>query len=117
MKSSVIVTNPADTDTDTDADADTDGRAPLRYLAASAVAVEPDGWRRVSALKLALLVRGTYPGPARLRRFDLFGPGHVDASDSGVRIDEDQLPRAVHGLPRRIHAATVYLRNQTGTGL
>ena len=92
------------------------GGTPLRYLAASAVAVEPDGWRRVSALKLALLVRGTYPGPTRSRRYELFGPGHVDAGDSGVRIDEVQLPLAVRGLARRIHAATVHLRNQTGTG-
>ena len=97
-------------------DADDGGSAPRRYLAASAVAVEPDGWRRVSALKLALLVRGTHPGPARSRRYELFGPGHVDAADSGVRIDEDRLPPAVRGLPRQVHAATVFLRNRTGTG-
>nr|WP_314624707.1 PilW family protein [uncultured Noviherbaspirillum sp.] len=97
-------------------DADDSGNAPRRYLAASVVAAEPDGWQRVSAVKVAMLVRGSYPGPVRSRRYDLFGAGHVDAADRGVRIEETQLPLASRGLPRQVHAATVFLRNRNGSG-
>lgn len=97
-------------------DGDDSGSAPVRYLPARAVAGETDGWRRVSALKLALLVRGSQPGPARSRRYDLFGADHVDASDSGVHIEEAQLPAASRGLLRRIYGATVHLRNRQETG-
>lgn len=97
-------------------DADDGGNEPRRFLAASAVAAEPDGWRRVSAVKLAMLVRGSYPGPMRSRRYDLFGAGRVDAADRGVRLEEAQLPLASRGLPRRIHAATVFLRNRKESG-
>ena len=90
--------------------------APRPYLSAGAVASEADGWRRVSVVKLALLVRGSQPGPPRSRRYDLFGAGHDDASDPGVRIEEAQLLAASRGLLRRIYGATVFLRNRGETG-
>lgn len=90
--------------------------APRPYLSAGAVASEADGWRRVSAVKLALLVRGSQPGPARSRRYDLFGAGHDYASERDARIEEAQLPAASRGLLRRIYGATVYLRNRVETG-
>lgn len=97
-------------------DGDESGIAPRRYLRAGAVATEPGGWQRVAALKLALLVRGSQPGLARSRRYDLFGPDYVDTADSGAQLDEAQLPVASRGLLRRIYTATVYLRNRKETG-
>jgi len=97
-------------------DGDVNGSAQRRYVNASAVAQEADGWQRVSALKFALLVRGSQAGPTRSRRYDLFGAGYTNAADSGVRIDEARLPAASRGLLRRIYAATVYLRNFNGAG-
>jgi len=97
-------------------DGDESGITPRRYLRAGAVAMEPDGWQRVAVLKLALLVRGSQPGLARSRRYDLFGPDYVDTADSGARLDEAQLPVASRGLLRRLYTATVYLRNRKETG-
>jgi type IV pilus assembly protein PilW len=97
-------------------DGDGNSSAPRRYLNASAVAQEPGGWRRVSALKLALLVRGSQAGPARSRRYDLFGADDSTAADSGVRIDEARLPAASRGLLRRVYGATVALRNREPAG-
>jgi type IV pilus assembly protein PilW len=96
-------------------DSDPVDNAPRRYMNASAVALAPDGWRRVSALKVALLVRGSQAGPARSRRYDLFGADDVDAADQGVRIEEDRLPEASRGLLRRIYTATIFLRNRSGS--
>lgn len=89
--------------------------APRRFISAGAVALAPDGWRRVSALKVGLLLRGSQAGPARARRYDLFGASDVDAADSGVRIEEDRLPEASRGLLRRVYTATVFLRNRGGS--
>ena len=97
-------------------DSDDSGSAPRRYLRAGVVATEPGGWQRVVALKLALLVRGSQPGLARSRRYDLFGPDYADTADSGARIDEAQLPVASRSLLRNIYTATVYLRNRKETG-
>jgi type IV pilus assembly protein PilW len=97
-------------------DSDLVDNAPRRYRSASAVALEPDGWRRVSALKVALLLRGSLAGPARARRYDLFGVDDVDAADSGVRVEEGRLPEASRGLLRRVYGATVFLRNRNRGG-
>ena len=88
---------------------------PRRYMNASAVVLAQDGWRRVAALKVALLVRGSQAGPARSRRYDLFGGDDVDAADQGVWIEEDRLPEASRGLLRRIYTATIFLRNRGGS--
>lgn len=102
-----------------------DGAAPLRYASASVVAQEATGWQRVVSLKVALLLRGNQPGPARSRRYDLFGADYADyagyadrfdPADSGVRVEEARLPPASRGLQRRIHAATIFLRNRGGAG-
>jgi type IV pilus assembly protein PilW len=89
--------------------------APRRYMSASAVALAADGWRRVSALKVALLVRGSQAGPARSGRYDLFGVEYVDAADSGVRLEEARLPEAGRGMLRRVYAASIFLRNRGGS--
>ena len=90
------------------------GGQPGSYVSASRVAQAPDGWQRVSALRVALLLRGSQPGPARSRRYDLFGADYPDAADSGARIEEAQLPASSRGLLRRIYGATVALRNREG---
>ena len=92
-----------------------DGSTPRRHVSASVLSLAPDGWQRVSSLRVALLVRGSQAGPARSRRYELFGADYPDAADSGVRIDEAQLPAADRGLLRRIYGATIYLRNRSGS--
>jgi len=92
------------------------GSAPRRYFSASALAQEAGGWQRVSVLRIALLVRGGQAGASRSRRYDLFGADDPNAADTGVRIEEDQLPVASRGLLRRIYGATVSMRNRSGSG-
>ena len=73
-------------------------------------------WKRVVSLKIALLLhgeRGAMPDflPARI---DLFGAAYSDAAgraDTGVRIDEEQLPLALRKRPRRLFETTILLRN------
>jgi type IV pilus assembly protein PilW len=97
-------------------DPESAGSGPRRFVRAGAMAQEADGWQRVSAIRVALLLRGSQAGPARAHRYDLFGAGYPDAADVGVRIDEAQFPLASRGLMRRIYSATVALRNRTGSG-
>jgi len=97
-------------------DAANAGSASRRFVRAAAMDQETDGWQRVSAIRVALLLHGNQVGPARGLRYELFGAGYPDAADSGVRIDEAQLPPASRGLLRRMYVATVALRNQAGGG-
>jgi type IV pilus assembly protein PilW len=97
-------------------DGDDHGGAPRPYVRAGIVAQAPDGWQRVSALRVALLLRGSQAGPARSPRYDLFGPDYRDAADSGAQLEEARLPAASRGLLRRIYGATVSLRNRDGAG-
>lgn len=97
-------------------DGDESGVALRRYVSASVVAQETDGWQRVTAVRVALLVRGSQAGPARSRRYDLFGADARDPADIGVQIDEAQLPPASRGLLRRVYAATAFVRNPGGAG-
>jgi type IV pilus assembly protein PilW len=97
-------------------DGNENGSAPRRYFSASALAQEAGGWQRVSVLRIALLVRGGQAGASRSRRYDLFGADDPNAADTGVRIEEDQLPVASRGLLRRIYGATVSMRNRSGSG-
>jgi type IV pilus assembly protein PilW len=100
-------------------DSDGDG-VPRRYVSAAALEREAAGrpglWQSVAAVKIALLARGTQPGPAGMQRYDLFGADYADANsaDQGVRIDEAQLPAASRRLMRSLYAATIHLRNRGG---
>ena len=85
---------------------------PRRFISATVLEQEGAGWQRVAAVKVALLVRGTQPGPARGRYYALFGADDVNEADQGTRISEDDLPAASRGLLRRVYGATVYLRNR-----
>lgn len=71
-------------------------------------------WKRVVAVKIAVLVRGTHRtrDESASAEYDLFGKDYSNAfsaSDPGVRIREATLPKAVRGRDRRIFAATIYL--------
>lgn len=73
-------------------------------------------WKKVVAVRLALLVRGshvTQPVGANAE-YDLFGRDYANlngAEDIGVRIREADLPKAVRGRERRVFSATIRLRN------
>jgi type IV pilus assembly protein PilW len=78
--------------------------------------VRQSHWNRITAVHLALLLRGTQP----VRRdgldltHDLFGAAYGDqyaASDPGTRVAESTLPSATRNRLRRIFSATVQVRN------
>lgn len=73
-------------------------------------------WKRVVAVKVALLIRGAHVtrGENLMAGYALFGEdyanGHANV-DAGVRIREADLPRAVRGRARRFFTSTIRLRN------
>jgi len=72
-------------------------------------------WKRVAAIRVALLLHGAGSAAARQPAiFDLFGPGyskHFGGSDSGARFDEAQLAASLRLRERRLFASTIMLRN------
>lgn len=115
---------------------DTDGDAmPNRFMNATAIdaldsALDPDGqdvtgraiarknqshWRKVVAVRVALLVRGAHPAGSgkSAGEYDLFGKAYADAnqaSDPGVRIKESRLHKDIRTRERRVFSATIQLR-------
>lgn len=75
-------------------------------------------WKRVAAIKVALLLHGRQRARAAdpPMRYELFGPGYRDASaaDSGALIDEAAMPVALRKRHRRLFLSTVLLRNPAG---
>jgi type IV pilus assembly protein PilW len=80
-------------------------------------------WKRVVAVRVALLVRGS----RRARddqlnmRYDLFGADYASASaanDIGTSITEATLPAATRNRLRKVFSVTIQLRNQPrGSGV
>ena len=74
-------------------------------------------WKKVIAVRLALLVHGSEPA-SRDRagaQFHLFGQGYADSqgsSDAGTTIDEATLPRAYRDRNRRLFSTVMQVRNQ-----
>ena len=72
-------------------------------------------WKRVAAIKVALLLHGRQR--ARMAdapmRYELFGPGYrgESAADSGTLVDEAFMPMAIRNRYRRLFVSTVLLRN------
>lgn len=103
-----------------DTDEPADG-VPNRYLNATEVAALAgvDGWRRVSSVRIALLLhgeRGSDPA-AKPVIHDLFGRGYTALAggrDVGVVIDEKVLPDGQRRRLRRVVGATVLMRNDGG---
>lgn len=79
-------------------------------------------WKKIVAIKVALLMRGQHAVRAdRLGQvYDLFGVDYGDtqgASDNGTRIRESGLPLRSRNRLRKLHVATIRLRNQSaGSG-
>lgn len=77
-------------------------------------------WKKVVTVKLALLVRGEENARADklATEYDLFGKEYADASatDAGVRIKEESLPKSVRNRIRKVFASTIQLRNQSAGG-
>lgn len=75
-------------------------------------------WKRVSSVKLALLLHGENNTRADTvaRRFDLFGPAYADGhgDDLGVRVAEGIFPESRRWRARRVFGMTVALRNRSG---
>lgn len=114
-------------------DADEDG-LPNQYLNATAINALDDGlslrghnareraadrsrrshWKKVVAIKAALLVRGanTTRSERPANKYDLFGKDYANAyatADAGVRISESALPKKLRGRERRIFSTTIQL--------
>ncbi len=97
----------------------------LHYLRASAIdALDAAGagtndtshWRKVRAVRVALLVGGSVQEKANEaeRQYDLFGPDYADkyaTLDKGVRITEHDLPAAMRHRLRVVFTQTIRLRN------
>lgn len=76
-------------------------------------------WKRVVAVRVALLVRGTGNGriDTAATRHDLFGPDYSDiaaAQDPGVRILESGIAAGERNRMRRVFSTTIHLRNRSG---
>ncbi len=79
-------------------------------------------WKKVSVIKLGLLVRGSQVArdDALRSEYDLFGAVYSDmhaASDKGVRVNESALPNATKNRVRKVFTHVIQLRNAaTGDG-
>jgi type IV pilus assembly protein PilW len=72
-------------------------------------------WKRVLAVRVALVLHGARPSywPRETQVYDLFGPAYSDATssaDAGTRLPEDDLAPDLRLRARRQFAATVRLR-------
>src|SRR5690606_1886554 len=100
----------------------------LHYLPASAIdALDAESgaeagtgdtshWRKVRAVRVALLVGGSVQERTSEadRQYDLFGPDYSNrhaALDKGVRIAEGDLPTAMRHRLRAVFTQTIRLRN------
>jgi type IV pilus assembly protein PilW len=75
-------------------------------------------WKKVVAVKIALLVRGSQSVrvDALTTQYDLFGKDYSDAYgaiDIGTQIKETDLPATVRNRLRKTFTLTIQLRNQT----
>lgn len=76
-------------------------------------------WKKVVAVRLALLVRGAQAARADVsaRRYDLFGEEYANrfaGADPGTRVAEAALPANVRNRIRKTFSTTVMLRNRAG---
>ena len=75
-------------------------------------------WKKIVALKVALLLRGTQPArpDATVARFDLFGGKYAAESssvDAGTTVLEANLPVGLRDRLRRVFSATILIRNRS----
>ena len=115
---------------------DTDGDSlPNRFVTATAIramddalglqgaaAAEKSSWRKVVAVKIALLVRGSQPARSDTMTavYDLFGKEYGDAystTDVGTRVTESSLSQSIRNRIRKVFTTTIQLRNQSAGGV
>jgi type IV pilus assembly protein PilW len=75
-------------------------------------------WKKIVALKVALLIRGAHPARADEleKSYALFGKDYRDAYgniDTGTWIEEKKLPVNSRNRIRKVFSATIMLRNQS----
>ncbi|MGB7481646.1 MAG: PilW family protein [Burkholderiaceae bacterium] len=74
-------------------------------------------WKKVTAVKVALLLRGAQARQAEPAEttYHLFGPDYTDANgsnDTGSSIAESSLPTETRRRTRKVYMATIQFRNQ-----
>lgn len=79
-------------------------------------------WKKISQIKVALIVRGTLAvrGDLPTQRWNVFGDAYADASgdsDPGVHVDEADLPSATRHRLRKLFRADFQLRNAANAGV
>ena len=95
-------------------DTDNDG-IPNKFVNATKV---PD-WKKVVALKVSFLIRGTRIERADVPKtiFHLFGSEYSDSTDKGTKIDENtDIGVADRSRSRKVFSTLIQLRNFTGGG-
>ena len=86
---------------------------PRRYVSATAMRqARASDWQAVTALRIALLARGTRPDSGGAAIHDLFGPDYDHSADPGARFSPASLPASSRTLLRRVYRATIFLRNR-----
>lgn len=79
-------------------------------------------WKKVTAIKVALLVRGSERArvDTLTTQYDLFGKDYGDAYaavDRGTRIREEDVPHVIRNRLRKVFSLTIQLRNRAaGSG-
>ncbi|MES2150303.1 MAG: PilW family protein [Pseudomonadota bacterium] len=77
-------------------------------------------WKRVSSVKVGLLLHGARHAASRAEPivYDLFGAayGAVGDADLGTRVDEARLPDGLQARERKLFAATIALHNPARGG-
>lgn len=69
-------------------------------------------WKRIAAIRVALLLHGAHPADVQPKVIDLFGSAYSDGfagADTGVRLDEAQLPEELRRRERKLFATTIGL--------
>ncbi len=74
-------------------------------------------WKKVTAIKVALLLRGSQVRQADAvnTTYHLFGEAYSDANasnDTGTKIGESSLPATTRNRTRKVYSATIQVRNQ-----
>lgn len=70
-------------------------------------------WKRISALRVALLLHGAHglSKPTEPATFELFGDAYANRDDAGTRVRESDLPPALQRRERKLFTAAILLRN------
>jgi type IV pilus assembly protein PilW len=76
-------------------------------------------WKKVVAVKVAMLVRGSQAAGSRAAgsQYDLFGELYsntVGRNDAGTHLSAASFPPATLAWPRKVFSTTVQIRTQVG---